>query len=135
MPENNTTPSNNAPPSDGQSLSFTPKPTAPLSDATVSGVMSSTPIDNRTSSNVALLVGSGMIIIALIIAGAYFYITTKGDTVVEVTPQETIAPQQSEEEITLSELEVESQSLDASVDFSEVEKDIDTITGELETIQ
>lgn len=135
MSENNNIQQNNTPPSEDQPISFTPKQSTPLSETTVSGVMGSTPIDNRSSSNVALMVGAGMIIIALIIAGAYFYISTKSDEVIEVIPQETVAPQQSAQDIIVSELEAETQSLDASVDFSEVEKDIDAITGELETIQ
>lgn len=100
---------------------------APLSQQTVSGVMGATRVVNRSAPNVGMYVGIGIISIAIIIAGTYFWVSRvePGAAVLEEVA-ETVVPTDAAEIDTLT------AEVDSVIDFTEVDTVLDEIDAALQ---
>jgi len=103
---------------------------------TTENIMGATMIENANGgkSSVAVWIGFGLIIIAMIIAGTYYYMTTIEPEVVDEVPVVNI-PVETDEQRAVRDLETVDTSLEASLDFTDIEADLDAITNDLDTIQ
>jgi hypothetical protein len=139
MPENNTQPSAPVSPAEPSTFSVSTPVQQPLSQSTVSGVMGATSIDNqnRRGSSLAVWIGFGMIIVAMIIAGAYYYMTMIQPETIGALPPEVNMPQESATttDTSTADLDTLSSSIDASADVSDSEKDLNDISAEIDTVQ
>ncbi len=139
MPENNTQPTAPISPVEPSTFSVSTPAQQPLSQSTVSGVIGATSIDNqnRRSSSLAVWIGFGMIIVAMIIAGAYYYMTMiKPETIGSLPPEVNIPKEPATTtDTSTADLDTLSSSIDASADVSDSEKDLSDIGAELDTVQ
>lgn len=147
MPENNTQPTSvpqptQAPVEPSTFSVATPAATPaqqPLSESTVSGVMGATSIENQNhrSGSLAVWIGFGMIIVAMIIAGAYYYVTMiKPETIGSLPPEVNMTETPVATQTTPSDdLDTLSASIDASTNFTDSEKDLNDVSAELDTVQ
>ena len=103
---------------------------------TTENIMGATMIENANGgkSSVAVWIGFWLIIIAMIIAGTYYYMTTIEPEVVDEVPVVNI-PVETDEQRAVRDLETVDTSLEASLDFTDIEADLDAITNDLDTIQ
>ncbi|OGG61854.1 hypothetical protein A3C87_00450 [Candidatus Kaiserbacteria bacterium RIFCSPHIGHO2_02_FULL_49_34] len=134
MPENTTpqgAPANEAPPQAPTTFSV-----GGAQMNTTENIMGATPIENQSGakSSVAVWIGFGLILVAMIIAGTYYYMTTVEPDVTDEIPVVNI-PVETDEERAIRDLDGISAELEASLDFSSIDAELDEITSDLDTIQ
>src|SRR3990167_6555458 len=90
--------------------------------STTENIMNATPIENAggAKSSVAVWVGFGLILVAMIIAGTYYYMTTVEPDVTDEIPVVNI-PVETDEERAIRDLDGISAELEASLDFSSID--------------
>ena len=104
--------------------------------STTENIMNATPIENAggAKSSVAVWVGFGLILIAMIIAGTYYYMTTVQPDVTDEIPVVNV-PVETDEERATRDLDAVNATLEASLDFTDIEADLDAVTTDLDTVQ
>lgn len=111
-------------------------PEQTLTKETEQNVMGATIIENKSSATLWTYVGVGIVIVAIVSAGIYFWVT-------RVTPgaeQSTVAATSTEESVTgvTSEeqgIDTAVADIDAATDFSSIENDLNEILSDLESAQ